>query len=120
MTDALLHTRAKGQVGEDMAIDYLVTQGYTIVDRNYQVKKGEIDCVARDRDGTLVFVEVKSAGSPSYGHPFSWINRAKQRKLVIMARHYLYNKHLGHTACRFDAIAIMDGKVEHLKNAFLA
>lgn len=119
MIDTNQNTRAKGTTGEDTAIDYLVSQGYTIIVRNFRVKIGEIDCIARDRDGTLVFVEVKSSGTTVCGHPFSWITPFKQRTLAKVARWYLSKERITSGACRFDAIAIRNGKIEHLKNAFL-
>lgn len=115
-----LNTRIKGASAEDLAAEYLINNGYKIITRNYRVKIGEIDCIAEDRDGTLVFVEVKSARTGSCGHPFSWVNAAKQRTLTRVARWYLAEKRKKSCACRFDAIAISDNKIEHLRNAFLA
>lgn len=120
LTDAGLNTRAQGALGEDAAIDYLISKGFTIVTRNFRVRIGEIDCIARDHDGTLVFVEVKSARTPVCGHPFSWITPAKQRTLAKVARLYLARERLQSCACRFDALAVCNGKIEHLRNAFLA
>lgn len=114
-----LNTRAKGACGEDAAIDYLVSKGFTVLERNFRVKTGEIDCIARDADGTLVFVEVKSSRSGVCGHPFSWITRAKQRTIAKVAQVYLSIKHLKNVSCRFDAIAVVNGKIDHLKNCFL-
>lgn len=113
------NTRVKGASAEDRAVEYLINHGFKILSRNYRVKIGEIDCVASDRDGTLVFVEVKSARTGSCGHPFSWVNGAKQRTLARVAKWYLAEHRLKSCACRFDVIAIADNKIEHLKNAFL-
>jgi putative endonuclease len=111
-------TRKKGREGEDAAAEYLLGQGYTIVSRNHQTRAGEIDCIARDPDGVLVFVEVKfSRGGPV--HPVFWVTPAKQRQLVRMARAYLAF-HQARSACRFDVIAISGGKIDHIRNAFLA
>jgi putative endonuclease len=113
------NTRAKGASGEDAAVEYLLSNGYTIVRRNYRKKFGEIDCIARDTDNTTVFVEVKSARTLTYGHPFSWVTPAKQRTLAKVARCYLAEQGSLRCACRFDVIAISNGTVQHLKNAFL-
>ena len=114
-----LGTREKGNRGEDQAVEYLLTQGYTIVCRKYQSRNGEIDCIARDSDGTLVFVEVKSSMSAGCGSPLFWVTPAKQRTLFKMARQYLAEHHITSTLCRFDVIAITRGKIEHLRNAFI-
>jgi len=115
-----MNTRDRGSDGENSAADYLLSTGYTIITRNYQTRDGEIDCIARAPDGTVAFIEVKygRAGSRA-GHPFFRITRAKQRKLVLMARRWLADHRMATTPCRFDAIAVIGGRVEHLKNAFL-
>jgi putative endonuclease len=113
------NTRAKGASGEDAAVEYLLSKGYTIICRNYRKRTGEIDCIARDVDNTTVFVEVKSARTTACGHPFSWVTPAKQRTLAKIARYYLAEQGSLRCACRFDVIAILNGTVQHLKNAFL-
>lgn len=112
-------TRAKGASAEDKAAEYLVKTGYTILSRNFRIHAGEIDCIARDKDHTLVFVEVKSTRSASFGHPFFWVDRNKQRTLALVAQFYLARNHIRSCPCRFDVIAIVNGKIEHLRNAFL-
>jgi putative endonuclease len=114
------HSREKGYTGEDKAADYLIRSGYSIISRNFQSRKGEIDCIAKDERGTLVFIEVKYAKSFAKGHPAFWVTWAKQRKLVAMARRYLGDHGYTSQPCRFDVIAIVGGKIEHIKNAFLA
>lgn len=113
------HTREKGDRGEDVAVEYLITQGFEIVCRKYQSRRGEIDCIARDTDGTLVFIEVKSSFGTNCGSPLSWVTPAKQRKLVAMARQYLAEHRITATPCRFDVIGITRGKVDHLRNAII-
>lgn len=113
-------TREKGQAAEEAAADHLLAHGYTILSRNYQSRLGEIDCVAQDPSGTIAFVEVKSARRGSSLHPFFRVTRAKQMKLVAMARQYRGEHSLTDTPCRFDVIAVQAGRIEHLKNAFLA
>ena len=49
-----------GQIGEDLACRYLLNNKYKIVDRNYREKWGEIDIICKDKNGVLVFVEVKA------------------------------------------------------------
>jgi putative endonuclease len=114
-----LHTRAKGASAEEVAVEYLRSKGYTIIRRNYQKKIGEIDCIAKDTDNTTVFVEVKSAHSATYGHPFSWVTQAKQRTLAKIAKTYLVEQGSLRCACRFDVIAITGNDIQHMKNAFL-
>lgn len=112
-------TLVKGQAGEERAAAYLLELGYRIVCRNYRSKRGEIDCIAQDPDGTLVFVEVKSAYGTSCGNPAFWVTPAKQRVLLSMARQYLAEHKTVNRRCRFDVIAISGNKLDHLKNAII-
>ncbi len=114
-----MNTREKGSRGENVAVEYLLSNGYTILSRNYQSRKGEIDCIAEAPDGTLVFTEVKCAQSMAGGHPFYWVNRGKQKKIAFMAKQYLAEHQISGKPCRFDVIAVVKGNVEHLKNAFI-
>lgn len=113
-----MHTRGKGKAGEDQAAQVLLDKGYEIVSRNYQMKHGEIDLIARSPRGVTVFVEVKVAYGTRYGHPLFWVTRAKQRRLMAMARQYC-RMHAVTGAIRFDVVAITRGRVQHVSNAFL-
>jgi putative endonuclease len=113
-------TKARGDIGEERAIDFLLEKNYELVCRKYRSKRGEIDCVMKTPDGTLVFVEVKSASGGACGNPFSWITPAKQRTIVNVAKQYLAEHHITSIPCRFDCIAVFRDRVEHIKNAFLA
>jgi len=113
-------TRQKGADGEDAAAEYLLSKGYSIVSRNYQSRGGEIDCIAEAPDGTLVFAEVKSAKSGRFGHPAYWVTKAKQKTIAKMAQWYLAEHRITKKVCRFDVIAIVNGRVEHIRNAFFS
>lgn len=112
-----------GRQGEDAAVQYLETNNYQVLCRNYSCRLGEIDIVACEHD-VIVFVEVRSRSSGDYGLPQESVNRRKKMKLRQLAWHYL--KAVGKTGagCRFDVIAILfDGngqlkKLEHIENAF--
>ena len=49
-----------GKLGEDLACEYLVNNGFTIIERNFRKPWGELDIIAKDPEGTLVFIEVKA------------------------------------------------------------
>jgi putative endonuclease len=82
---------------------------------------GEIDIIARDRD-TLVFVEVKARTSGRYGNPKSAVTPRKQRKISMVALHYLKSTAQSRVKARFDVVAIHSGgtapQIELIKNAF--
>jgi putative endonuclease len=113
-------SREKGYSGEDRAVDYLINQGCSIVSRNFQARRGEIDCIATDPSGTLLFIEVKFAKSNARGNPAFWVTPAKRKKIIAMAKRYLGEHGLARQACRFDVILITNDKIEHIKNAFLS
>jgi putative endonuclease len=120
MNNTKLSTYQKGNIGENQAVEYLLLKGYSIVNRKYRSRFGEIDCIARDSDGTIVFVEVKSSHNGSLGNPLYWVTPAKQKTITKMATQYIAEHKLNGMPCRFDVIAICKDKIDHLKNAFLA
>ncbi len=115
-------TRDRGKLAEQMAVDYLVKQGYEIVDRNFACKVGEIDIIAR-HSGDLVFVEVRSRHSPEALNPAYSINRTKQMRIIRAAQLYLA-RHFSHTPpSRFDVVLVTLGnppQVELIPDAFMA
>ena len=111
-----------GQKGEELATLFLQQKDYRIIVRNYRCKIGEIDIIARDQK-TLVFVEVKTRSSHSFGSPAMAVTAKKQRQISRTAENYLAQNHLFDDSARFDVIGITlpaDGKTEidHIKNAF--
>ncbi len=110
-----------GKKGEDIAVAYLKSRGYQIIERNYRCPLGEIDVVARDRD-TIVFVEVKSRKSQEFGDPQLAVVKGKQKKISRISLMYLKEKHLYPCDARFDVVAIKmlpDGNtIDLIQNAF--
>lgn len=106
-------------LAEDQALAYLEKAGLKLVTRNYRTPGrggGEIDLIMRDRDGTLVFVEVRSRGSAQFGGAGASIGQTKQRRIILAARHYLAALR-AHPPCRFDVVLI-EGQPVWLKSAF--
>ncbi|KGM39953.1 hypothetical protein JY96_07655 [Aquabacterium sp. NJ1] len=110
-------TKSRGDEGEDKALVYLQGQGLTLVERNYRVARGpsargaEVDLIMRDRDGTLVFVEVRVRSGADHGGAAATVSRGKQRKCIMGAQYYLMNLREW-PPCRFDVVAI-DGEALH-------
>jgi putative endonuclease len=109
----------RGAAAERDAAELLIAAGYEIVERNFRCKAGELDIVARDGD-VLVFVEVRSRSDDDHGHAVEMIGRAKQRRVVRVARHYLAIAAPGFERCRFDVVAITAGEPVLLRDAFRA
>ena len=101
-----------GKMGEKVAINYLIAQGYKIEDANYfnlkGYKKGEVDIIAHDKNGELVFVEVKSRkGKKDSVVPEENITPLKIRKIQKIANHYLAKEKLFDRNWRIDSVAII-------------
>ena len=98
--------RAQGGAAEERACRHLDRSGFTIVERNFRTRGGEIDIVARKGD-VLVFVEVRSREVTDFGTPEESITPDKRRRIVATARHYLSNvPPSSWREARFDVIAI--------------
>jgi putative endonuclease len=110
--------RSEGFAGEDRAAHHHERLGFAILHRNYAVRAGEIDLVARAPDGTLCFVEVRARASDDYGTPAETITPRKQRRIIAAARHYLATKVRGEPPCRFDVIEIEGTVLRYLPDAF--
>lgn len=111
-----------GKFGEDLAADCLKKKGLKIIERNYRRKCGEIDIIARDNK-TIVFIEVKTRTSTTYGSPFEAITFKKQQQIAMVAHDYLCRKKLSNQPARFDVIGITllpqkETKIEIIQNAF--
>jgi putative endonuclease len=116
-------TKGVGDAAEDRALAGLLRQGLRLVERNYRVARGpssrggEIDLILRDRDGTLVFVEVRARRDDSHGGAAGSVTFAKQRRIIYAAQHYLM-RFAELPPCRFDVVAIDGDDVQWLKAAF--
>jgi putative endonuclease len=116
-------TKGRGDEGETLALAHLVRQGMTLVRRNYRVARGprarggEVDLILRERDGTLVFVEVRVRQDAGFGGAAGSVTPAKQRRIVLAAQHFLL-AYASPPRCRFDVVAIEGTRLEWLKAAF--
>ena len=116
--------RSTGELGEEVAANFLIARGYRILERNFRCKGGEVDIIARDPgDKSLVFIEVKARRGLSYGVPQLAVTSFKQRQISKAALTWLSKNRLHDTNARFDVIAILlhtgeSHHVEHIQNAF--
>lgn len=111
-----------GEVGESIAVTFLKGLKYTIIERNFRCKCGEIDIIARD-GRTLVFVEVKTRRTNAFGVPQLAVTPFKQRQISKTALTWLAQKKLQDAGARFDVIAILQPdhaapEIEHIRDAF--
>lgn len=115
-------THTLGKSGEEIALRYLKKKKYRIVERNFRFFRGEIDIIAHDQK-TLVFIEVKTRKSKSFGLPEESVTPSKQRQIRKIARGFMAQNNLRNTECRFDVISLFinkkgEYKINHIQNAF--
>lgn len=114
---------ALGRSAEAIAREYLRKNGYKILEQNFSTSLGEIDIIARD-GAKLVFVEVKSLKSLSYGFPQDRVNKAKQNQIIKAALCYVKSRGMKDADCRFDVLAMTFSddekphRIELIKDAF--
>lgn len=114
-----MNNKEKGYLGESIALEYLVNSGADILEKNYRIRSGEIDIIAK-LNNEIVFVEVKSRSNIKYGYPSEAVNHRKINKILNVAKYYILINHLYNVPVRFDVIEVYfkGEKVNHIVNAF--
>ena len=109
-----------GKLGEELAVEYLKKNGYTILETNWIYQKAEIDILAK-KENTLAVVEVKTRSSIEFGLPQDFVKPKKIQLLLKAVDAYINERDLDIEA-RFDIVAIhKEGQsfvIEHLIDAF--
>lgn len=114
------NNREKGIIGEEIAVKYLLSKDYKIIDRNYRTNIGEIDIIAL-KANVLAFIEVKTRTSINYGYPYEAVNWKKQDKIIKTSLIYIKHKNIRDYQIRYDIIEVYlinEGKINHIENAF--
>lgn len=116
--------RRLGEAGETLAARWLEAQGWRVLERNWHSRFGELDAIAVDTHGRLVFVEVKSRRGTRYGTPQEAVTRDKQAHLRAAAWLWMQQRRgsLGTRGVRFDVVTVFvqgaDARIEHIPGAF--
>ncbi|MBI5567026.1 MAG: YraN family protein [Chloroflexi bacterium] len=114
-----------GKLGEDMAMQRLITQGYAVRERNWRCATGELDLVL-ERNDVLIFVEVRTRRGDRFGTPEESITPRKRARLISAALTYLAEHAAADRAWHIDVVAIEIGprgeivRFNHLENAIEA
>jgi putative endonuclease len=116
-------TKALGDAAEARALAHLEDAGLVLVQRNYRVARGprarggEVDLIMRERDGTIVFVEVRVRRDGRFGCAAASVGAAKQQRLVFAATQFLRTLRTP-PPCRFDVVAVDGERIDWLRAAF--
>ncbi|RAJ18103.1 YraN family protein [Olleya aquimaris] len=109
-----------GKKGEQLAVDFLLKNNYSIIARNYRFDKAEVDIIAQLED-ILAIIEVKTRSTTDFGNPQDFVKPKQIQRLVKAVDEYVTVNGLD-VEVRFDIIAITKNgkqfKIEHLKDAF--
>ena len=119
-----MSTKQDGDWGEALAAEYLEARGCRIVEKEWRCRLGEIDLIA-EKDGMLLFVEVKLRTNLRYGMPRESVTAKKQEKLRSAALLYL-SMHGLDAPARFDVAEVYTDVhhsarstcIEYIENAF--
>lgn len=115
-------THQKGLTGEEKACNYLLSQNYKILERNFRIRTGEIDIIA-EKDDFIVFCEVKTLPNGTLETLAHELNSKKQKKIIKTSKIYLENhREYNNKYIRFDVLAVdipVLDPVYHIQNAFL-
>ncbi|MFI4910311.1 MAG: YraN family protein [Sedimentisphaeraceae bacterium JB056] len=119
----LRNRRLLGRWGERYAQKYLKGKGYIPLAFNFKSRSGEIDLVTRSKDGTFVFVEVKTRGFKEFLPAVNAVNKKKQRNITNAARQFIRKHGIFDQPQRYDIITIVlprkgKPKLTHYPNAF--
>ncbi|PWB70026.1 YraN family protein [candidate division GN15 bacterium] len=108
---------SRGHAYERAAEKIFRDQGFDVLERNWRTGHKEIDLIVRRRN-LLVFVEVKSARTASFGHPAEWVDKRKVENLTTAALTYIQKNEITDCDLRFDVVAFVCGRPEHYPDAF--
>lgn len=114
-----------GSFGEALARDYLISKGYKILNMNFRNKFGEIDIICK-KNNLLIFCEIKSRYSNSFGSPIESITCYKQKQIIKLSELYLISKKYYNFNVRYDIIEVIFNTItsshiiNHVQDAFRA
>ena len=87
------YNKTIGKYGETIAADYLINNGYEILDRNFQTRYGEVDIIGQ-KDDMIIFFEIKSRYTNSFGTPLESVTCHKKGKIISISSYYIYVNNL--------------------------
>ena len=117
-----MNSKKIGDCGEERAVEYLLSKGYKIIEKNWRTREGEIDIIASIGE-ILVFFEVKTLPNATTDMLSKVLNQEKRRRIIKTSKRFLINqRQYSNSYKRYDVI-VLDmpslPKVYHIENAFI-
>lgn len=106
-----------GARGEAAVAAWYEARGYTVVDRNWRCREGELDLIVQ-AGRVFVFCEVKTRTSTAFGAPVEAVTREKQARIRRLAARWLEEAPMAAREVRFDVASVLDGVIEIVEGAF--
>lgn len=110
----------RGNDGEQLAADFLIKKGFTVIERNYRYKHSEIDLIIQ-QGNWMIFVEVKTRSSSEFGYPEEFVDYKKKKKILEGAEHYIFKTDWqGNVRYDIVSVRLKEGQTEvvHIEDAF--
>lgn len=116
-------SKQQGDTAEALAAQYFARNGYTVLERNFKTREGEVDLVV-EKGIALVFVEVRFRKSVAFGTPLDTVHHGKRRKVLLAALEWVTRHEQMNRLIRFDVLSVRDSRsgprLEHIEDAFEA
>jgi putative endonuclease len=113
--------RELGNLAEELACQYLINQGWEILERNYYAGHAEVDIISREAD-IIVFLEVKMRSTSFFGSPVEHVSESKVKRVFDAAERWVQENNMDNQPLRFDVIGILSNnskpEITHLRDAF--
>ena len=115
-------TQQRGTWAESKALEFLQQRGLTLVEKNFNCRRGEIDLIMNDSEA-LVFIEVRFRAKSAQVSALESVDQGKQQRIFLSAQHYL-QRHPDQAwrYCRFDVLGISENdheqEIEWVQDAF--
>lgn len=110
MTENVVSRAQIGAFGEQLAVDHLTSLGWRVLARNWRCRYGELDVIAAEPGGTVVFVEVKTRTSDQFGGVAQAVTPDKVRRLRRLAGLWLASQDGSWPQVRIDVVGIRIGQ----------
>jgi putative endonuclease len=112
-----MNNQSRGKHGEALAVSFLQSCGFEIIEQNYRYRRNEIDLIGIFNNQLLVFFEVKNRSNNQFGEPESFVSDKQQSRIKEAAEEYIFAINWTKDI-RFDILTVLSGHVTHFEDAF--